>query len=331
MTKNPVIAATTGDPCGIGPEVITKAIVKAQGPFTPVLIGNRKILENAGLYALLEKNKFKNVVSPEEILDDINHPTFLHIEHPVEDLEPGKGSAMSGRVSGLYLDAALSLLDKKKADLLFTGPINKKHFISGGYNYNGHTDYLQKKTGSELAYMMFAGHGQKLLLHTHHLPLRKVPRSIKKETILKTLEFIHKKGPFYGLYPKKIGIMGLNPHAGEEGELGTEELEEIIPAVLAARGWGLPVEGPLPADALFRPEVRKKYDFLIAMYHDQGLTGFKALGSSVNVSIGLPFIRVSVDHGTAYDIAGAGKAKIQSGLDAIDVGYDLWSKRKVND
>jgi len=218
----------------------------------------------------------------------------------------------------------LKLLADGQSHILVTGPINKQYFQEAGYDFQGHTDFLKSRTKSEAVYMMFASESVNVLLITHHLPLKEVTSKINKNEILKLLKFIHRQGSFYGLNNQAIAITGLNPHAGEGGQIGREEIEHSIPALEEAEGWGMQIEGPIPADAIFRPEIRNKYNLIIAMYHDQGLVGVKALGPSVNISVGLPFIRTSVDHGTAYDIAGKNEADYSSFVMALEKGLVMF-------
>jgi 4-hydroxythreonine-4-phosphate dehydrogenase len=329
VNAKPRIVITTGDPAGIGPEIILKGLLHLKNSnfhFIPIIIGNARTYLSP-VYI----QSFKSLEIPVCDYNDISvitekHAVLMEPEEDFGDIQPGEGSVRSGAAAGKYLDIALELLGKKQADILLTCPINKKHFIAAGYDFAGHTDYLKTKTGSSEALMMFAVENIKVLLATHHIPIKDVPRKITKKLIFDILDFLYKKGPHYGLRDLKIAVAGLNPHSGEDGILGTEDMETILPAVTAARAFFPEIEGPLPADSIFRPDIRKKYDLIITMYHDQGLTGVKAIGTAVNITLGLPFIRVSPDHGTAYEIAGKSKADASSFIKAVETGLDLYYK-----
>jgi 4-hydroxythreonine-4-phosphate dehydrogenase len=329
----PVAIITTGDPVGIGPEVILKglhSLFKQEVEFYPLIIGSSSTYTRHEYQDNFTSLDLDILNQDQEIPDHMDKPLLIDIPYPGEVCLPGEGSEFSGRAAGMYLDKAVHLLMNGIGDFLVTAPLNKYYFQMGGYNYKGHTDYLQDRTGSAEAYMTFASSDFNLILLTHHIPILEVPSFVTAENINKLLRFIVEVGPRYGIYDDRtrVAITGLNPHAGEDGRIGSEEIEHIIPAVEKAKSKGMNISGPLPADALFRPEVRAGYDLLVAMYHDQGLAGIKALGSSVNVTVGLPFIRTSVDHGTAFDIAGKGIADPSSFEMAVHVGLNMLKKSK---
>lgn len=326
----PRIVITTGDPAGIGPEILLKGLhyFKTRGiSFAPIVIGSIRTYSHSAYSLLFKPLGFYQVaVSKFGGLTE-EKPLLLEPDGTDYEIKPGEGSALSGTAAGRYLDAALEILKKGKADLLLTCPINKKYFMAAGYDYAGHTEYLKDKTGSVDAYMMFAAEKVKVLLLTHHIPLKDVSSMVTKDNLLQLLKFVANKGYSFGLSRgSRIAVAGLNPHAGEDGILGMEEAEEILPAISAAKKFLPNIEGPLPADSLFRPKIRNNYDLIIFMFHDQGLTGVKAAGPSVNITVGLPFIRVSPDHGTAYSIAGKDCADASSFIKAVEIGLDLYYK-----
>jgi len=328
----PVIIITSGDPAGIGAEVTTKGLAgsSAGDDFIPIIIGHLSTYKKLRCYDDFRKLNLKYIKYSSIEGFKFDEPALLEPDEDIGEIKLGRESVSSGRAAGLYLDVATDILKNRAEGFLLTGPINKKYFREAGYNYFGHTDYLKSRTASEDVYMMFVRGDLKVLLATHHIPLRKVPEEITEEKIYNILKFIHKRGARYGLINPKIAVCGINPHAGENGLIGTEEERVLKPALTKAQKFGLNIEGPLPADALFRPEVREQYDLIIAMYHDQALTAVKTLGVSVNVTIGLPFIRVSVDHGTAYDIARKSVADEGSFREALKTGIELYrlSKKK---
>jgi 4-hydroxythreonine-4-phosphate dehydrogenase len=332
--SKPRIVITTGDPAGIGPEIILKGLIhfKSVNPdFIPIVVGHAKTYISPVYSDFFTSLKIPILNSDDDSLMKNNAPIFIEPAAEIGNIKPGEGSIKSGAAAGIYLDTALELIRNGTGDILLTCPINKKYFQDAGYNYAGHTDYLKDRTGSPEAYMMFCRENIKVLLATHHVPLKKVPALIKKEYILKILRFLYEKGPLYGLTGLKIAVTGLNPHSGEEGILGSEDIEEIQPAITAAKEFFPNIEGPLPADSAFRPDVRKRFDLILVMYHDQGLTAVKSLGPSVNVTIGLPFIRVSPDHGTAYEIAGRFEADPSSFINAVESGLNLYYNSKSTD
>jgi len=329
--SKPRIVITTGDPAGIGPEIILKGLIhfKPVNPdFIPIVVGHAKTYISPVYSDFFTSLKIPICRFDESDLRKNDMPVFIEPTADIENIKPGEGSIKSGAAAGVYLDTALELIRNGTGDILLTCPINKKYFQDAGYNYTGHTDYLKDRTGSTEAYMMFCVENIKVLLATHHLPLKEVPALIKKEYILKILRFIYEKGPFYGLTNPKIAVTGLNPHSGEDGILGNEDIAEIQPAITSAKEFFPNIEGPMPADSVFRPDVRRRFDLILAMYHDQGLVAVKSLGPSVNTTIGLPFIRVSPDHGTAYEIAGRFEADPSSFIKAVETGLDLYYNSK---
>jgi 4-hydroxythreonine-4-phosphate dehydrogenase len=217
-----------------------------------------------------------------------------------------------------------------EADAIVTAPINKEMMNAAGYHYAGHTELLAYLTASQEYGMLFVGGGLRVILATIHVALRDVHKHINTGTILKTLRLAHKAMQTFGIEKPRIGVAALNPHAGEGRLFGSEEWDEILPAVIKARAEGILASDPVPADTLFYKARNNYYDVVVAMYHDQGLAPLKmlAFGNAVNVTVGLPIIRTSVDHGTAYDIAGRGCADPASLLEAVKLAVKLTAHKK---
>ncbi len=299
------IGITIGDPNGIGLEVIRKALpFFAHKDLEFCLIGSRE---------LIKAEKIKNV----EIIDpgDFQLP----------DRHYGQISAKAGDNSVRYVREAIELAKQKKIAAIVTAPINKEAIHLAGINYSGHTEILKEQTGSAQAGMLFYATGLKVLLTTIHVPLADVSRLVTRDKLKQTIAMGVQALQDFGLKNYQIAVAGLNPHAGENGLFGREEIDIICPVIADFQKTGLAVHGPLPADTLFTKAQRKKYDLIIVHYHDQGLTAFKALyfDKAVNITVGLPIIRTSVDHGTAFNIAGKNLAHPGSMIAAIKTAVKL--------
>jgi 4-hydroxythreonine-4-phosphate dehydrogenase len=218
----------------------------------------------------------------------------------------------------------------READAIVTAPISKEMMNAAGHHYAGHTELLADLTGTKEYGMLFVGGGLHVILVTIHVALKDVPRLITQASVLKTLRLAHRAMQSFGIDKPRIGVAALNPHAGEGKLFGTEEWDVILPAVVKARGEGIHASDPIPADTLFYKARNNYYDIVVAMYHDQGLAPLKmvAFGKAVNVTVGLPIIRTSVDHGTAYDLAGKGCADPTSLLEAVKLAVSMSAHRK---
>jgi 4-hydroxythreonine-4-phosphate dehydrogenase len=328
----PLLAITMGDPAGVGPEIILKALnVKAVVDCCrPIIVGSIKALEEAktplpmgtqrGLLAVDEplKEAPSGVV---EVVDvDLNLPA----------LSPGKPTAEAGHISVACIKKAVQLALDKKVDAVVTAPITKETLKMAGYPYPGHTELLAELTGAKEYSMLLTGGGLRVVLVTIHVALRDVPGLIRKEAVYRAIRHADGACRMMGIQEPKVAVCGLNPHAGESGLFGDEEIKEISPACQEARDAGIKVSGPLPADTLFYRALNRDFDAVVAMYHDQGLGPLKmlAFGHAVNVTLGLPIIRTSVDHGTAYDIAGKGIANPDSLVEAIKLAALMAGKRE---
>lgn len=296
MTRLPTLAITVGDPSGIGPEIAVAASAdrRVLAVCRPVIYGP-SLPEGLAPYPVGVVNAASGQRAYDEIL------------RAVDD-------ARSGRVDGIV-----------------TAPINKAAFAAAGLHWKGHTDLLAHLCGVPEVAMMFWSEKLRVVLATVHLPLSEVPTALTKERLLSAIRLTAASLPQFGIAKPRIAVCGLNPHAGEDGLLGSEEISTIRPAIEAACAEGLDVHGPFPADTLFVRAAKSEFDVVIACYHDQGLVPVKLLsfGRSVNVTLGLPIIRTSVDHGTAFDIAHQGKADPGSMVEAILLAAKLAAAPKV--
>lgn len=329
-----------GDPSGIGPEIIVKALgnpgVQRAGPF--LLIGSRILFEKE-----MDRLKVPLDVIGEGLpfQQDLAASRKFSCQEGISILDPyplrarllGKRgpSKESGKASLAYIEAGIDLALKGAADALVTAPVSKKAFAMAGSPFRGHTEILAQRTNAVHPVMMFAGSGLRISLVTAHLPLKEVPRALSQEKIFHTLRITALAlSRFFKIRDPLLGVLSLNPHSGEGGILGREELEIILPALGKARRRGIRFEGPLPGDTAFLPEMRRKFHAYVAMYHDQALVPVKMLlfRKSVHITLGLPIVRTSVDHGTAFDLAGQGKADPGSLVQAIQMARRLANRRK---
>jgi len=317
MERKPVIGITMGDPNGVGPEVVVKALADSGAEYDAVVYGSRDVFyaasELAGVFPEY------TIVQPFEL--------------GMSDVVPGKVDRKTGEASLAYIQSAVAAAMSGEIDAVVTAPISKESTHLAGSPYPGHTEMLKDLTGAENAVMMFEGGKFRVVLVTIHTALANVPGLITKERVLSTIVITHESlRTLFGIDSPRIAVCGLNPHAGESGAFGNEEIVHIIPAVLEARKLGIDAEGPYPADTLFFHANKGKWDAVVAMYHDQGLIPFKMLSfeEGVNMTTGLPIIRTSPDHGTAYDIAWKGIADPSSMKAAINVAVRLARVRLEN-
>ncbi len=317
-----------GDPAGIGPEVTLKSLAEKeiQRACSPLVIGDGKViaraLEVTGMpLSLHSVKKIEGADFPRGKvglldLDNVN----------VERLQMGKISSPSGRAAYEYIEKAVELAGKGFLSAITTAPLNKAALHKAGINYPGHTEILAKLTGTRQYAMMLVGGNLRIVLLTIHLPLKKALRFLSRERILEKIKLTDKAlKKSFAIEKPSIAVAGLNPHGGEGGLFGEEEEKRIRPAVEEAGRKGIKVEGPLPPDTVFRRAKEGEFDAVIAMYHDQGLIPLKmiAFHEGVNLTIGLPIIRTSPDHGTAFDIAGKGIADPGSMTEAIKLAARL--------
>jgi 4-hydroxythreonine-4-phosphate dehydrogenase len=324
MLVKPIIGVTMGDPAGIGPEICVKALIspEVQIAANSLVIGDRKCLQHALKTAKISDvkiNPIKKVTEAKYLRGTIDVLDLDNVE--ISHLKIGQISKAAGRAGFEYVEKAIQLAMDGKIDAIATGPINKEAVQKAGIKFTGHTELLAARTKTNNYAMMFASDSLWVALVTVHIALSEVSRSLDKSKIIKVIKLAHET--LLKLRGKKprIGVAGLNPHAGEGGMFGTEEIKIIKPAVDEARKLGIDVKGPISPDAIFYLAKIGMFDLVVAMYHDQGLIPLKLLSfnRSVNITVGLPIIRTSVDHGTGFDIAGKGWANAQSLIEAIKV------------
>ena len=330
----PIIGITMGDPTGVGPEIIVKALSMKE-PFQvcrPFVFGDQEVLsktiEMLGLNTTVEV--FEKI--PEEGYLPQRIFLFPLSQLRAGSLHFGKPNRECGQAMVKYVEEAVKWVKNGGLDAITTCPINKQAINKAGCPFPGHTELLAHLVQASSVAMMFLGSRWKVVLVTTHLPLQEVPKWITSDRVLSTIR-ITDEGlkKYFGIPHPKIAILGLNPHSGEEGLLGKEEQMEIIPAISMARSQGVIVDGPFPADSFFNLSSPFIFDAVISMYHDQGLIPIKMSNfkEAVNFTLGLPFIRTSVGHGTAYDIAGKGLADPTNLIYAILTASKLL-KLKIN-
>lgn len=332
MSKKPVIGITMGDAAGVGPEIIVKSLQseKVYEQSHPIVIGDAKMLERA-VKILSADVTVKKI----DVHADLKETIFGEIACVDLDLLPsdlpfGQVSAKAGDAAFQYLKTAISLANEEKIDAICTAPLNKEALHKGGHRYPGHTEILAELTGTKEFSMMLSSPKLKVIHVTTHVGLLDAINMIQPERVYNVIRLAHETLSKSGIKQPKIGVCGINPHAGENGLFGYgEEEEKIIPAVERALKEGIDVEGPLPADTLFFRAQRGDFDIVVAMYHDQGHGPIKVLGleAGVNITVGLPIIRTSVDHGTAFDIAGKGIVDERSMLEALRQAIELAPER----
>jgi len=305
----PVIAVTSGEPAGVGPELCLR-LLERDFPARLVILADRQLLKaRSGAVGLssdrLKLRDWASELPPERGVVDILHQPLVAPSNPGQ-LDPANANYVLG-----LLDRALDGCRSGEFAAMVTAPVHKGVINDAGVYFTGHTEYLAERTNTPRVVMMLAGSKLKVALATTHLPLKDVPAAITQESLEATLRILHADmRSKYGLADPRILVAGLNPHAGEGGYLGMEEIEVITPVLERLRGEGMRLLGPLPADTMFTPPMLEQGDCVLAMYHDQGLTALKyaSFGNGINVTLGLPIIRTSVDHGTALELAGTGRA-----------------------
>ncbi|MFN7967066.1 MAG: 4-hydroxythreonine-4-phosphate dehydrogenase PdxA [Acidobacteriota bacterium] len=324
--KRPRLAVTAGDPCGIGPEILIKALAdpRVDRAADIIALGDERQLKQVAR-ALKVTWPFAATIRDPRKLSTASGTVLFDLQNVERSLMPGQISARAGRASAEAIEAAVALAQSGVVSGVATGPINKESLSAAGYKDPGHTEMLQRLTQSKQVGMLFWADKMSVALLTTHMSLRDALRAVTKSRIVRTLMLFDSEWiRWIGKQPR-IVVAGLNPHAGESGRFGLEEQREIAPAVEMARTRGLQVSGPLPADSVFQRVRAGEFDLVLALYHDQGTIPIKlACGyNAVNVTVGLPFIRTSPDHGTAMDIAGKGVASAAGLIQAILVAARL--------
>ena len=314
-----------GDPSGIGPEIILKGFSKYRDePYMVVVIGDYSFLQKEAIKLELSIN-----LNP---VNDISETDLspmklnvLDIKNIASDIPLGLPDKQAGKASYEYIAKAVMLAMQNRVAAITTAPINKKSISLAGFSYAGHTEMLAKLSNTKDYAMMLVGGKIRVVLVTTHLAVAEVKKFIKRDRIFKIISLTDRSLKLFGIKTPRIAVTGLNPHAGDGGIFGLEEAEEILPAVEMAKHHSIDATGPYPADSLFVKAKKGEFDAVVVMYHDQGLIPVKmeGFGSGVNVTLGLPFIRTSVDHGTAYDIAGKGIADSGSLISALNMAVRL--------
>ncbi|MBW1851820.1 MAG: 4-hydroxythreonine-4-phosphate dehydrogenase PdxA [Deltaproteobacteria bacterium] len=321
MSDIPLIGITMGDPAGIGPEIIVKALADKEiyAFCQPLVLGDPEVLSSTLPMAAQEMS-----------LNTLTTPSESNLKS--DTIRPGKPTVEGGKAMVKYIFRAVEMIQKGKLGAMVTCPISKVLMHQAGYPYDGHTQLISHLTNTDEYIMMLAGKRLRVALVTIHRPLKEVPAILNTDMVYKTITItaraLHKD---FGLENPRLAVAALNPHAGESGLFGSEEEAIITPAINKAKKEGYNLVGPLPADTLFYKAASGQFDAVVAMYHDQGLIPLKLLhfSDAVNVTLGLPIVRTSVDHGTAYDIAGTGMADASSLKAAIKLAATMVQNRRT--
>jgi 4-hydroxythreonine-4-phosphate dehydrogenase len=321
----PRIGITMGDPAGIGPEVVLKAVAEEEirRACIPVIIGDAQLLAHTA--RTLDLQSGYDIVRAEEPFPEHSEPVIYHLDNITGFIEPGIESGQAGKAAGGYIEAAVELCAAGSIDAVATAPINKRALFLGGYSFPGHTEFFAHLTGAEEYAMAFVAGNLRIVLLSTHVPLAEAIRLVERDRIVKRINLTNRELQRWGIEKPRIAVAALNPHGAEGGLFGVEEASEIMPAIDACRRDDINVQGPFSADTVFLRASRGEFDGVIACYHDQAMIPVKCLsfGEAVNVTLGLPFIRTSVDHGTAFDIAGKGLAEHSSMVAAIKLAAEL--------
>lgn len=323
----PVLGITMGDPAGIGSEITVKALLdpKIYEKSRPVVFGDKAQLERAAklIGSKVEIKSIENVkdANPSEKVINV-----IDLNMVPEDIPFGKVDPRCGKAAFAYIEAAVKAAMKHEIHAIVTAPLNKESLHLGGCPYPGHTEILANLTDTKDYSMMLVGEKLRVIHVSTHIQLRKACDAVKKERVYKVIKLADETMKLMGFANPRIAVAGLNPHCGEAGMFGNEDTDEIVPAVEQAKAEGINVQGPIAPDTVFHRAANKnEFDIVVVMYHDQGHIPLKVLGFStgVNVTVGLPCIRTSVDHGTAFEIAGKGVADAESMKVSLDLGATM--------
>ena len=314
-----------GDPAGIGPEVVLKAVAEEEirRACIPVIIGDAQLLAHTA--RTLDLQSGYDIVRADEPFPEHSEPVIYHLGNITGFIEPGIESGAAGKAAGGYIEAAVELCAAGSIDAVATAPINKRALFLGGYSFPGHTEFFAHLTGAEEYAMAFVAGNLRIVLLSTHVPLSEAIRLVERDRVLRVINLANRELQRWGVERPRIAVAALNPHGAEGGLFGVEEASEILPAIDAGRRDDINVQGPFSADTVFLRASRGEFDAVVACYHDQAMIPVKCLsfGEAVNVTLGLPFIRTSVDHGTAFDIAGKGLAEHSSMVAAIKLAAEL--------
>ena len=327
VNRRPRVGITMGDPSGIGPEVVLKAVAEAEvrDICLPVIIGDAQLLAHNARTLDLQCG-YDIVRRDEDLPPQFNEPIIYHLNNIHGHIEPGIESGNAGKAAAQYIEAAVELCAAGIIDAIATAPINKRALFLGGYSFPGHTEFLAHLTGTEDFAMGFVAANLRIVLISTHVPLAQAIELARRERFEKTIRLTDRELHRWGIERPRIAVAALNPHGAEGGLFGIEEASGILPAIEACKARdGINVSGPYSADTVFLRASRGEFDAVVACYHDQAMIPVKCLsfGEAVNVTLVLPFIRTSVDHGTAFDIAGKGIAEHSSMVEAIKLAAEL--------
>src|SRR5690242_5604110 len=323
----PRVGITIGDPAGIGPEVVLKAVVEPEvlSRCVPVIIGDAQLLAHTARTLDLQCG-YEIIRQGEVVPTGVSQPLIFHVDNVVGHVEPGIESGTAGKAAAGYIESAVELCAAGDIDAIATAPINKRALFLGGYSFPGHTEFLAHLTGAEEYAMAFVAANLRIVLLSTHVPLSQAIRMVERDRLVAVINLTNRELQRWGIERPRLAVAALNPHGAEGGLFGMEEASEIAPAIEACRGVDdINVHGPFSADTVFLRASRGEFDAVVACYHDQAMIPVKCLsfGEAVNVTLGLPFIRTSVDHGTAFDIAGKGLAEHSSMVAAIKLAAEL--------
>jgi 4-hydroxythreonine-4-phosphate dehydrogenase len=311
VARRPTLAVTLGDPAGIGPEIVLRALAADDRPDVAAIV-------YGPMHALNDRARRFGLPLPQE-----SGARVVDLE--AEEAPLGEASVAGGRAAAEAVLRAARDVQEGRAHALVTAPLSKESLAAAGYRWPGHTEMLAEAAGVSDVAMLFVGGGLRVALVTIHRSLRSVPDAVTADEVVRVARLVHRELPRFGVAKPRLALCGLNPHAGEAGLFGDEEQRVLAPAVAALRAEGVDIAGPLSADSLFVRALRGGFDAVVALYHDQGLIPVKlaSFGHAVNVTLGLPFVRTSVDHGTGFDIVGEGKADAGSLLAAMRLAGEL--------
>ena len=331
LVKKLIIAVTMGDPAGIGPEIVLKSAAKMSSDVRhgSVVIGDFAVLEevNRRLGLGVSLCKVKSAADALEVKDTL--PILdLGVVQDVSSLKVGSVTSLGGRAAVSYIKHAVDLALKNKVQGIATGPINKEALCEARFHYIGHTEMLSELSGSGKSVTMFMVDRMRIFFHTRHLSLRLMLETLSREGVVESIMQAHQCLDSVGLGKGRLALAALNPHASDGGLFGDDEENILIPACKEARRRGVDVEGPVPGDSVFHLALQGRYDAVVSLYHDQGHIAAKTYDfhRTVSVTLGLPFIRTSVDHGTAFDIAWKGVANPVSMQEAVRACFELAGK-----
>lgn len=327
------VGITLGDMNGIGPEVILRTLSDSRlfQKMTPVVYGSNRVMNFYKKELDLEQVTFQGIRDADDAV--AKKPNLISITRDELRVEPGKVTLEAGELAFQSLESAVKDLASNKLDVLVTAPINKKNIQNESFHFPGHTEYLAQYSNVDEALMLMCSERLRVGIVTGHIPINEVSEKITKESVLSKIKAIDKSlRDDFSIEKPKIAVLGLNPHAGDDGLLGMEEKDVINPAIHQAGDEGILAIGPYPADGFFASHNWTRFDAVLAMYHDQGLIPFKSIAGEygVNFTAGLPIVRTSPAHGTAYDLAGKGLANEQSFRQALYMACDIYSTRKEN-